>query len=275
MWRLCIEPWHHFYTSTMQTTGKVYITGAGPGDEKLITVKAMECLQKADVVVYDYLVNVSLLLYCKQSCEKVYAGKKANNHTMDQLLINEMLIRYALDGKTVVRLKGGDPFVFGRGGEEALALHQNNIPFEIIPGVTSGVAVPAYAGIPVTHRHCGSTLTFVTGHESANKPASDINWNALAKMRGTLVFYMGVSNLANITRHLIENGLCQQTPVALIRWGTTPSQETLCGTLADIAATVEATGFKPPAIIVVGQSVNYREKLKWFNEINYSESATR
>lgn len=259
----------------MPTIGKVYITGAGPGDEKLITVKAMECLQMADVVVYDYLVNVSLLLYCKSGCEKVYAGKKANNHTMAQELINETLIGYALDGKTVVRLKGGDPFVFGRGGEEALALYENNIPFEIIPGVTSGVAVPTYAGIPVTHRDCGSTLTFVTGHESVNKPVSEINWNALAKMRGTLVFYMGVSNLPNITRQLIDNGLSPQTPVALIRWGTTPGQETLCGTLANVAAMVEVTGFKPPAIIVIGQSVNYRDKLQWFEERNFSVSASR
>lgn len=248
----------------MLTKGKVYITGAGPGDEKLITIKAMECLQKADVVVYDYLVNVSLLSYCTPECEKIYVGKKANNHTLDQSLINDMLIRYALDGKTVVRLKGGDPFVFGRGGEEALALFDNQIPFEIIPGVTAGVAVPTYAGIPVTHRDCGSTLTFVTGHESVNKPASDINWHALANMRGTLVFYMGVSNLPKITRQLIGNGLCPQTPVALIRWGTTPQQEALCGTLADIAQAVEATGFKPPAIIVIGESVNYREKLQWF-----------
>jgi uroporphyrinogen III methyltransferase / synthase len=217
------------------------------------------------VVIYDYLVNVSLLNYCNPCCELIYAGKKANYHTMDQSIINQMLVKYALEGKTVVRLKGGDPFVFGRGGEEALALHENKIPFEIIPGVTSGIAVPTYAGIPVTHRDCGSTLTFITGHESTNKPESSIDWNALAKLRGTLVFYMGVSNLQSITKHLLQNGMCRDTPVALIRWGTTPQQETLCGTLADIAETAESRGFKPPAVIVIGQAVNYREKLRWFD----------
>jgi uroporphyrinogen III methyltransferase/synthase len=250
----------------MTVKGKVFITGAGPGDEKLITVKALECLKIADVVIYDYLVNESLLKNCKTDCTKVYAGKKASNHTMEQEIINESIIRFALEGKTVVRLKGGDPYVFGRGGEEVLALHEKNIPFEVIPGVTAGIAVPAYAGIPVTHRDCGSVLTFITGHESIKKPGLDINWNALSKLNGTLVFYMGITNLPNITNKLMENGLSGQTPVALIRWGTTHKQQTLCGNLSDIVSKTVEAGFKPPALIVIGNSVNYREKLKWFEQ---------
>jgi uroporphyrinogen III methyltransferase/synthase len=248
----------------MSKIGKVYITGAGPGDEGLITLKAVECLKRADLVVYDYLVNIAFLDYCKPECEKIYAGKKVNNHTIEQSLINELLVKHALEGKTIVRLKGGDPFVFGRGGEEALALHENNIPFEIIPGVTAGVAVPAYAGIPVTHRHCSSSVTFITGHETPDKTQTDINWEALTKLQGTLVFYMGVTNLPNITQNLIEHGMLPSTAVALIRWGTTSKQEIIVGTLDSIVEKVKASGMKPPALIVVGDVVNYREQLQWF-----------
>ncbi|MDP4209872.1 MAG: uroporphyrinogen-III C-methyltransferase [Bacteroidota bacterium] len=250
----------------MPTPGKVYITGAGPGDEKLITLKALECIKIADVVIYDYLVNVKFLDYCKPGCQKVYAGKKASNHTLEQEVINETIVRYALEGKTVVRLKGGDPYVFGRGGEEVLALVEKDIPFEVIPGITSGIAVPSYAGIPVTHRDSGSTLTFITGHESIKKRESDVDYETLAKLRGTLVFYMGVKNLSNIAQQLVHFGKRPETPVALIRWGTTSRQQTLTGTLADIAEKVEATGFKPPALIVIGEAVGYRDQLLWFEK---------
>jgi len=246
--------------------GEVYITGAGPGDELLITLKAVECLKKADVVVYDNLVNASLLGYCGHHCVMIYAGKKAGHHIMEQDAINETLIRYALEGKTVVRLKGGDPFVFGRGGEEALALAEKNIPFEIVPGVTSGIAALAYAGIPVTHRTCGSTMTFVTGHESPGKSESDIDWEALSRLRGTIVFYMGVKRLPNIVMRLIANGKAADTPAALVRWGTTSKQEIITGTLTDIAQKAVEANFQPPALIVVGEVVELRTQLQWFEK---------
>jgi len=244
--------------------GKVYITGAGPGDELLITLKAVQCLQKADVLVYDYLANPVFLSYCKSDCLLIYAGKKANQHTLKQEEINALLVEHASLGKTVVRLKGGDPFVFGRGGEEALALAENNIEFEVIPGVTSGIAAPAYSGIPVTQRGYGSMLTLITGHESADKEISDIDWPALGQLKSTLVFYMGVRNLPEISSNLIQYGKSQQTPVALIRWGTTPQQQTLVGTLADIAEKVQQANFQPPALIVVGEVVSLRDSLQWF-----------
>ncbi len=248
----------------MASVGKVYITGAGPGDEKLITVRAIECLKQADAVVYDYLVNVTLLKYCSESCQKIYAGKKSHHHSVEQEAINELILSLSKEGKTVVRLKGGDPFVFGRGGEESQFLAENNIPFEIIPGVTAGVAVAAYAGIPVTHRDCGSTLTLITGHESIKKNEEKLNYEALAHLKGTLVFYMGVSNLPNIASNLIHYGRSPQTPVALIRWGTTARQQTVTGTLENIAEKVTILGFRPPALVVVGEVVDFRKTLQWF-----------
>ena len=247
--------------------GKVYIIGAGPGDEGLLTVKGLQCLKLADVVIYDYLVNPVMLENSPQDCLKVYAGKKAGDHTMKQDLINEEIVKHALEGKTVVRLKGGDPFIFGRGGEEALALVQNNIPFEIIPGITSGIAAAAYAGIPATHRDCGSTLTLITGHESADKPQTDIDWEALARLKGTLIFYMGVKNIGNISSRLIGFGKAPETPVALIRLGTTYQQETIVGNLSDIEAKATEANFQPPALILVGEVVNYREQLQWFEKM--------
>lgn len=248
------------------TTGKIYITGAGPGDEKLITLRAVEVLQMADAVVYDYLVNDKLLEYCPQHCERIYVGKKANHHTLPQNEINALLIDLAQKHRHVVRLKGGDPFVFGRGGEEAMALKEAGIGFEIIPGVTSGIAVPAYAGIPVTHRECSSMLTLVSGHKAVNKADDGINWPALAALNGTLVFYMGVSNLSQITEQLITNGKAADTPVALIHKGTTPDQQTISGTLSNIVSIAEATRFKAPALIVVGSVVDYHEQLQWREE---------
>ena len=246
------------------STGTIYITGAGPGDEKLITLRAVEVLKMADAVVYDYLVNDSLLAYCRPDCERIYAGKKANHHTLPQEEINVLLIELAQKHTHVVRLKGGDPFVFGRGGEEAMALKQANIAFEIIPGVTSGIAVPAYAGIPVTHRECCSMVTFVSGHKAVNKPDDEINWAALATLESTLVFYMGVSNLGKITAKLIENGKSADTAIALIQWGTTSNQHTVSGNLANIVQKVKEAQLKPPALIVIGDVVNMREELNWF-----------
>lgn len=244
--------------------GKVYIIGAGPGDPGLITLRAVEALQLADVVVYDNLVNEELLAYAAAGARFIYAGKQGGNHTLTQDKINDLLVREALDGCTVARLKGGDPFIFGRGGEEAEELGARGIPFEVIPGVTSAIAVPAYAGIPLTHRGLTSTVAFVTGHEDPTKEKSDIDWQALAGI-GTLVFLMGVKNLDQITGTLISRGKPPRTPAALIRRGTTPDQKVLSGTLATIAELAAKSRFKPPAILVVGKVVELRDTLGWFD----------
>ncbi len=245
-------------------TGKVYIIGAGPGDAGLITLKGVDCLRRADVVVYDHLVNEELLKYTKVGVRFIYAGKKGGDHTLPQKEINRILAEEALNGNTVARLKGGDPFIFGRGGEEAETLVSHDVPFEIIPGVTSAIAVPAYAGIPLTHRGLTSTVAFITGHEDPTKEKSDIDWRALAGI-GTLVFLMGVKNIYHITESLITQGKSPSTPAALIRWGTTPRQEIITGTLATIVDLAQANGFAPPAILVVGKVVDLRETLQWFD----------
>ena len=244
-------------------TGKVYLVGAGPGNAKLITVKGWECIQKADVVVYDRLASPRLLRLMKQGAEKIYVGKKTNRHTMKQEDINQLLVDLALAGKKVVRLKGGDPTIFGRVGEEAELLKQNNVPFEIVPGVTSAISVPAYAGIPVTHRDYASSISIITGHESPEKMNRAIYWDKVTNATGTLVFMMGVANIGYISRQLIEHGRPKDTPVALIRWGTWAEQDTLIGTLEDIEARVTQNGFRPPGVIVVGDVVKQRERLKW------------
>ena len=246
-------------------SGKVYIIGAGPGDAGLITVKAVECLRRADVVIYDNLVNEELLKYAPVQARFIYAGKKGGDHTLSQDKINELLAKEALAGNTVARLKGGDPFIFGRGGEEAEVLAAQGVPFEVIPGVTSAIAVPAYAGIPLTHRGLTSTVAFITGHEDPTKEQSDINWQALTGI-GTLVFLMGVKNLAQITGALMAHGKSPETPAALIRRGTTPHQEIVAGTLATIVELATARHFKPPAILVVGPVVDLRETLAWFDQ---------
>lgn len=248
----------------MAKPGKVYIIGAGPGDAGLITLKAVECLRLADVVIYDNLVNEELLKYAPASARFVYAGKKGGDHTLSQDKINALLAKEALDGNTVARLKGGDPFIFGRGGEEAEVLEAGGVPFEVIPGVTSAIAVPAYAGIPLTHRGITSTVAFITGHEDPTKDKSDIDWRALAGI-GTLVFLMGVKNLGQITAALISEGKSPVTPAALIRRGTTPRQEILTGTLDTIVGLARNNHFKPPAILVVGKVVDLRETLQWFD----------
>jgi uroporphyrinogen III methyltransferase/synthase len=249
----------------MIKTGKVYIIGAGPGDAGLITLKGVDCLRVADVVIYDYLVSKDLLKYARGNARFIYAGKQGDAHTMSQWQINDLLVKEAKAGNTVARLKGGDPFIFGRGGEEAEKLATNKISFEIIPGVTSAIAVPAYAGIPLTHRGLTSTVAFVTGHEDPTKEKSDIDWQALAHI-GTLVFLMGVKNIEKIVKELKDNGRCPKTPAALIRWGTTPRQEILTGTLANISALAKERKFAPPAILVVGKVVELRDTLSWFEQ---------
>ena len=245
---------------------KVYLVGAGPGDPGLVTVKGKECIQRADVIIYDYLAAPSLLKHARKSAELIYVGKKGGDHTLSQDEINHLLVEKAQSGDVITRLKGGDPFIFGRGGEEAEALLKAGIAFEIVPGVTSAIAAAAYAGIPLTHRQLTSTLAFVTGHEDPTKAETSINWSSLAKGIGTLVFFMGVKNLPNISKRLIDNGKSPDTPVALIRWGTTSRQKTVTGTLSTIADTAQAAGLKAPAIIVVGDVVTLRQSLKWFEE---------
>jgi uroporphyrinogen III methyltransferase/synthase len=244
--------------------GKVYIIGAGPGDPGLITLKAVECLRLADVVIYDNLVNEELLKYAPIHARIIYAGKKGGDHTLSQDRINKLLAKEARGGSTVARLKGGDPFVFGRGGEEAEVLAAYGIPFEVVPGVTSAIAVPAYAGIPLTHRGLTSTVAFVTGHEDPTKDKSDIDWQALSGI-GTLVFLMGVKNVVQITEALIRHGKSPDIPAALIRRGTTAGQQVLAGTLSSIAGLAQTNHFKPPAILVVGPVVNLRDTLRWFD----------
>jgi len=245
--------------------GKVYLIGAGPGDPGLLTVKGLECLKQADVVIYDRLIDDSLLDAACPDAEKLYVGKSAHCHSLEQEEINHLLITKARQGKVVVRLKGGDPFVLGRGGEEAETLVMNHIPFEVVPGVTSALAVPAYAGIPVTHRDLASSFVVITGHEAADKEESAIDWAKLSTGADTLVLLMSVGNLAYIVNHLIENGRPPDTPVAIIANGTSPRQQTLVGTLENIVERVKQKDLQPPAVIVVGEVVRLRERLRWFD----------
>lgn len=249
----------------MRKTGKVYIVGSGPGDPGLITVRAVQCIKRSDVIVYDYLMGREILRYASADARLIYVGKEGGDHTMSQERINQILVEEAKAGNRVARIKGGDPFVFGRGGEEAQALNREGIPFEIIPGVTSAIAAPAYAGIPLTHRNITSTAAFVTGHEDPTKKGSDIDWEKIASI-GTIVFLMGVKNLPTIVANLVEKGRDPATKVALIRWGTTPGQETLTGTLGTIVRLAGEKGFKPPAVFVVGDVAGLREELSWFEK---------
>ena len=242
----------------------VYLVGAGPGDPGLITVRGLSLLRRADVVVYDQLANPELLKEAKASAELLYVGKKAGAHAVPQGGINELLVQKARAGLTVVRLKGGDPFVFGRGGEEAEELAAAGIPFEVVPGVTSAVAAPAYAGIPVTHRRYTTLATFITGHEDPAKEASTIPWAALGQNPGTLVFLMGVKNLAENCRRLVAAGRAPETPAAVIQSGTTLTQRTVVGTLATIAARAREVDISPPAVLVVGGVVELAGSLTWW-----------
>jgi uroporphyrinogen III methyltransferase / synthase len=245
--------------------GLVYLIGAGPGDPGLITLKGRDCIARSDVILYDYLAHKGLLAFARPEAELIYAGKVGGSHNREQWQINDMLVEKALQGKVVARLKGGDPFIFGRGGEECEALVAAGIPFEIIPGITAAVGAAAYAGIPLTHRDFTTSVSLVTGHESNCKDASGIDWHSLASGTGTVVFYMGMKNLPQIVANLVNHGRPAQTPVALVRWGTRPEQEVLTGTLADIVELARRSGFKAPAVTIVGEVVRLRETLRWFD----------
>jgi len=244
--------------------GICFLVGAGPGDPGLFTLRGRECLERADVVIYDYLVNPSILAMAKPDAEKIYAGKKAGHHTLKQDAINALLIEHTRAGRAVVRLKGGDPFLFGRGGEEAEALADAGLAFEIVPGVSSALAGPAYAGIPVTHRSHNTALTIFTGHEDPDKEESSIDYRAIAAMPGTKVMLMGVERLGPIAENLVAAGASPATPVALIRWATTGRQQVLEGPLSEIAGLALASNFKAPAIAVIGEVARLRDKLGWF-----------
>jgi uroporphyrin-III C-methyltransferase len=245
-----------------QAIGKVYLVGAGPGDPGLMTLKGKAILECAEVVIYDALVSPAILAMINPLAEKIDAGKRRGRHSRLQAETTQLLIEKAQTAAIVVRLKGGDPFIFGRGGEEMMDLVQAGIGVEVIPGITSGIAAPAYAGIPLTHRDYSSSVTFVTGHESVGKYRPQINWSALAQGSETIVIYMGLHNLVQITEQLLQAGLSSETPIALVRWGTRPEQEELIGTLATIVQQVEAAQFEAPAIAVIGKVVNLRDLLQ-------------
>lgn len=248
-----------------ETTGTVYLVGAGPGDPGLLTVKGLACLQKAQVLVYDRLVSPRLLGHAPPQAERIYVGKSPAGHAMEQDEINALLVAKAKEGKTVVRLKGGDPFVFGRGGEEAERLAQEGVPFEIVPGVSAAIAAAAYAGIPVTHRDAASSFAVITGREDPQKAWTRIHWDKLAGGVGTLVILMGVETLPETVAKLREHGMASDMPAAVIGWGTWPRQRTVVGTLEDIAAKSKDAAISAPAVTVVGEVVRLREKLRWFD----------
>ncbi len=245
--------------------GKVYLVGAGPGDPGLLTLKGKILLESADVVIYDALVSPEILAKISPQAEQIDAGKRMGRHSLLQSETTELLIRKARAHAVVVRLKGGDPFIFGRGGEEMEDLIAAGISVEVVPGVTSGIAAPAYAGIPLTHRNYSSSVVFVTGHEMAGKYRPGVNWSAIAQCAETIVVYMGVRNLDRITQELIAAGLAGETPIALVRWGTTPAQEKLVATLETICARVEAEQFGAPSIAVIGNVVKLHQTLgNWY-----------
>jgi len=250
--------------------GKVNIVGAGPGDVDLITVKGMKAIQEADVILYDRLINNELLDYAKPDADLIYCGKLPNYHAMIQETTNHFLVKYAKQGKIVTRLKGGDPFVFGRGAEEAETLSEHGIAFEVVPGITSGIAASAYAGIPVTHREFSSSFAIVTGHMRDGKNDT-IHWESLAKGIDTLAIYMGVGNLPYICEQLTKYGRSESTPVALIHWGTTEAQHTVTGTLSTIVGIARESEIKNPSMIIVGEVVKLREKIQWFEQIGINQ----
>lgn len=243
---------------------KVYLIGAGPGDPGLLTLKGKEALERADVVVYDALANDALLAWARPEAERIYVGKVAGNHALPQDKINRLIIDKAKEGKIVARLKGGDPYIFGRGGEEAEELLQAGVPFEEVPGISSTVAGPAYAGIPLTHRSFASSVTLITGHEDPGKPGSVHHWDALARSASTLVFVMGMKNLPDIAKNLMAAGMDPSTPAALVHRATTARHRSLVSTLADLPAAAVREGFTNPSVIVVGGVVSLHDKLNWF-----------
>lgn len=247
-----------------QKSGKAYLVGAGPGDPGLLTIKGRKLLSEADVVIYDRLASPRILSYAPRNAEFIYVGKTAGRHAVSQEEINALIVQKAKEHKKVVRLKGGDPFIFGRGGEEAEVLAAEGIPFEIVPGVSSSIAAPAYAGIPLTHRAHAACVTLITGHRKFGVDEIDVNWEGLAKSNGTLVFLMGMTNLPNIVSQLTQHGLPAHTPVAVVQWGTTARQKTVTGVLSDIVQRVRDAGVASPAVIVVGTVVNLRGIISWF-----------
>lgn len=248
----------------MSNQGLCYLVGAGPGDPGLLTLKGKHAIKTCDVLVYDALSSVEFLSWTKPGCEKIYAGKRAADHAIPQEGINALIVEKSLEGKTVCRLKGGDPMIFGRGGEEAAELAEAGVPFEIVPGISSTIGGPAYAGIPVTHRAHNTQLTIFTGHEDPTKGESSFDYAQLAQAPGTKVFVMGVARLREITTELTSNGADPETPIALTRWATTGQHRTITGTLATIADIAEAKKFKSPAVAVIGTVVNERENINWF-----------
>jgi len=246
--------------------GICYLVGTGPGDPGLLTLKGKECIEAADVLVYDYLCNPELLRHAKPGTERIYVGKKAKAHTLPQEEINALIVKLTREGKVVTRLKGGDPVLFGRGAEEAAELAEAGVRFEIVPGITSAIAGPAYAGIPVTHRDHASQLTIFTGHEDPTKPETSLDYAKIAKADGTKVFLMGVERMEEITGQFLKHGADPQTPMALVRWATHGRQQTLVGTLETMSAKVKEAGFKAPAVAVVGDVVTERKHLNWFED---------
>ncbi|MDA0233294.1 MAG: uroporphyrinogen-III C-methyltransferase, partial [Chloroflexi bacterium] len=249
----------------MTHPGTVYLVGAGPGDPGLITVRGLNILRTADAVVYDRLASESLLKEAKDGAELIDAGKRRGDHRMSQEEINSELVRLSSEGRSVCRLKGGDPFVFGRGGEEALALAEAGLPWEVVPGITSPIAAAAYAGIPITQRGMAASFTVVTGSEDPDKPDSTLDWGALARVGGTLAFVMGWKSMPQIVSTLIGNGISPETPAALVQWGTTPMQRTVTGSIEDIVEKGKAAGIGAPVILVVGKVSSLRDRLAWFD----------
>lgn len=248
----------------LTSKGICYLVGAGPGDPGLLTLRGRECIEAADVLVYDYLCNPDFLRYSREGTEKIYVGKKAGDHALPQDQINLLIVKLAREGKVVTRLKGGDPVLFGRGAEEAAELAEAGVRFEIVPGITSAIAAPAYAGIPVTHRDHASQLTIFTGHEDPTKSETSLDYAKLAAADGTKVFLMGVERMAEITGEFLRHGVAPETPMALVRWGTHGRQQTLVATLGTMAERVKETGFKAPAVAVLGDVVTERAKINWF-----------
>jgi uroporphyrinogen III methyltransferase/synthase len=253
--------------------GVVYLVGAGPGDPELLTVKGRRVLAEADAVVYDHLVSRELLELARPGCELVFAGKKGGQLCRPQADIDGSLVRLALEGKTVVRLKGGDPFIFGRGGEEAAALAAAGVPFEVVPGVTSALAAAAYAGIPLTHRLHSSSVVLLTGHEDPSKPGATVRWEDYARLGATLCIYMGVRNLATIARRLQEGGMPASMPAAIVQSATTEAHRTILGTLGTLAALAEEGSVEAPAMVIIGEVAAFSEGLSWFEPARHAAAA--
>ncbi|MBU1044000.1 MAG: uroporphyrinogen-III C-methyltransferase [Candidatus Omnitrophica bacterium] len=245
---------------------KVFLVGVGPGNEQLVTQAALDCIKIADIIIYDHLISKSLLDNKKPKAKVIFAGKFPGLHNVPQQSINMLLLKYAKNDNIVVRLKGGDPFLFGRGSEEALVLKKAKIPFEIVPGVSSGFAVAAYSGIPLTHRGIASHVTFVTGHEDPTKKESSVDWEKIAALEGTIVVFMGMARLKNIIDLLLKYGKAKNTPVCITQWGTLPAQRSVTGSLDNIVSRVKASGITHPAIIIIGNVVNLRKQLNWFEK---------